>query len=128
HKGALVGLLLDMEIRRATGGRRSLDDLMRLLWERYGARDTGFPEDPREGIQALAEEAAGRSLEGFFDAYVRGTEELDYDGYLATVGLRLGRPREEPDAHPAHPAHPARASDAEVLEARLGVRTREESG
>ena len=37
-KGAVVGFLLDAEIRRATEGAKSLDDLMRLAFERYSAR------------------------------------------------------------------------------------------
>src|SRR5690606_13027450 len=39
HKGSLVALALDLEIRRATDGARSLDDVMRLLWERYGRHE-----------------------------------------------------------------------------------------
>lgn len=128
HKGALVGMLLDMEIRRSTGGECSLDDLMQLLWERYGSRDIGFPEDTRTGIQALAEEVSGTDLQGFFDAYLRGTAELDYDRCLAIVGLRLARQGEivPPTGPPG--ARSARASDAALLEARLGVRTRERDG
>ena len=34
-KGAVVGWLLDIEIRRASGDRRSLDAVMRLAYERY---------------------------------------------------------------------------------------------
>ncbi|NTU78187.1 MAG: M61 family metallopeptidase, partial [Chloroflexales bacterium] len=34
-KGSLVCMLLDMKIRAATGGARSLDDVMRLLFARY---------------------------------------------------------------------------------------------
>ena len=35
-KGSLVALCLDLLIRERTQGQRSLDDVMRLLWQRYG--------------------------------------------------------------------------------------------
>src|SRR5690606_32949346 len=35
-KGSLVALALDLTIRERSAGRRSLDDVMRLLWTRFG--------------------------------------------------------------------------------------------
>jgi predicted metalloprotease with PDZ domain len=45
-KGEVVAALLDLEIRRATDNARGLDDLMRLLWQRYGD-ESGVPCAPR---------------------------------------------------------------------------------
>ena len=90
QKGALVALLLDLRIRQATQNARSLDDVMRLLWERYGSRDEGFPEG---AVEALAAEVAGTELRGFFDDALRSTAELDYAGPLAAAGLELVPPR-----------------------------------
>ena len=85
-KGQLVALLLDLEIRRRTEGRRSLDDVMRRLYGEFGKRDRNFsPAD----FQRAAEAEAGGSLDKFFAAYVRGREELDFDAALDAVGLRL---------------------------------------
>ncbi len=86
EKGSLVALLLDLEIRRRSGGRRRLDDLMRLLWRRYGVHDRAFAE--RE-IQGLAEEVAGGPLAGFFADFVRGTVELPFEEAFAPVGVEL---------------------------------------
>jgi predicted metalloprotease with PDZ domain len=97
QKGALVALLLDLKIREATANARSLDDVMRLLWERYGAADTGFPPG---GVEAVAAEVAGTDLSGFFDAYLRSTRELDYAAHLAAAGLELVW------SHEARPAPP----------------------
>lgn len=83
-KGEIVAPLLDLEIRRATSDARSLDDVMRLLWKRYGD-GSGVPE---EGVEAAAAEVAGRELKGFFDRSIRSTEELDY-GPFTHVGLQL---------------------------------------
>ncbi len=84
-KGAVVAWLLDAEIRRVTGGKRSLDDLMRLLFMRH-AGERGYSE---EDVERAAAEVAGVSLDAFFDACVRGTGELDYAGVLGWLGLRF---------------------------------------
>lgn len=94
QKGALVALLLDLAIRGGTDNERSLDDVLRVLWERYGARDQGFPEG---AVEAVAEEVAGFSLRAFFDHAVRSTGELDYASTLGAAGLAL---------IPAHQAGP----------------------
>jgi predicted metalloprotease with PDZ domain len=84
-KGSIAALLLDLEIRRRSAGRRALDDAMRLLWQRYGREGHGYPD---AAVQPLVEEAAGVPLDDFFARAVRGRDELDLDGPLATVGLR----------------------------------------
>ncbi|HEX8150933.1 MAG TPA: PDZ domain-containing protein [Pyrinomonadaceae bacterium] len=85
-KGAIVGLLLDLEIRRRSDGARSLDDVMRALYTDFFKRNRNYtPED----FQRAAERAAGAGLEEFFRRYVRGREELDYNAALAWAGLRL---------------------------------------
>ncbi|HEX8351381.1 MAG TPA: PDZ domain-containing protein, partial [Pyrinomonadaceae bacterium] len=85
-KGAIVGLMLDLEIRRRSDGARSLDDVMRSLYGEFAKRGRNYtPEDFRRA----AERAAGGSLEEFFRRYVSGREELDYDAALASAGLRL---------------------------------------
>jgi len=73
-KGGLVSLMLDLTIRARSEHGRTLDDLMRLFWRRYGARGIGFPEGE---VQAICEEASGLKLRDFFDRYVRGTAELE---------------------------------------------------
>jgi predicted metalloprotease with PDZ domain len=87
-KGSLVGFVLDMEIRRRTGTRRSLDDVLRLLYRRYGAQGRGFSDS---AFQAAAEEIVGGSLGAFFARYVLGTAELPVDNALSVVGLELRR-------------------------------------
>ena len=87
-KGAILGLLLDLEIRRQSHGAKSLDDVMRYLYAEFYKRDRNYtPED----FQKACELMAGSSLEQFFARYVRGREELDYDAALAAVGLRLDK-------------------------------------
>ena len=96
-KGSILGLLLDLTIRDATDGAAGLDDVMRLLIERYYEQGRGYPED---GFQAAAEEVAGRSLDEFFARYVAGTDELPYAATLDVVGLEASQVPEA-DAPPA---------------------------
>lgn len=85
-KGAILGLLLDLEIRRRSSGAKSLDDVMRYLYREFYKKDRNYtPQD----FQRACEIMAGSSLEQFFASYVRGREELDYSGALAAAGLRL---------------------------------------
>jgi predicted metalloprotease with PDZ domain len=119
-KGELVCLLLDLTIRRATDDRRSLDDVLRLLWQRYG-NESGVPED---GVEAAAEEIAGTSLKDFFARTLRTTGELDYE-VLSHVGLEVKfRPRESPTDKGGTPPR----SRAEKIEGWLGIVPRASGG
>jgi predicted metalloprotease with PDZ domain len=93
-KGHVLGLLLDLEIRKSSNGAKSLDDVMRYLYAEFYKKNRNYtPED----FERAAERMAGRSLESFFQRYVRGREELDYNASLSAVGLRLG---DEPQSRP----------------------------
>ena len=85
-KGSLIGLCLDLMIRDRTHGRRSMDDVMRALWQRYGETGVGVPED---GVERVAEEVAGARMRNFFDRALRSTEELPLKSSLALVGITI---------------------------------------
>lgn len=123
QKGALVALLLDLEIRQRTEGARSLDDVMRILWERYGVRDVGFPEERERGIQAIVEEVAGGEMGEFFADYVAGTAEIDFDRLLSAAGLELREIAADLPRKPGAPGAPPAP-----YETRLGMRAREDGG
>lgn len=84
-KGPIVGFLLDAKIRRATGDKKSLDDVMRLAYRRY-ARERGFTA---EQFRATAEEVARVDLKEWFRKSISSTEELDYAEALDWYGLRF---------------------------------------
>ena len=85
-KGALLGLLLDLEIRKRSNGTKSLDDVMRYLYAEFFKKNRNYgPAD----FQKACELMAGGSLEEFFSKFVRGTAELDYNSALEAAGLRL---------------------------------------
>ena len=94
-KGETIGVVLDLLIRGKTGGRASLDDVMRRMYEEfyvkspnatYYLRGRGYaPED----FARVASEVAGEDLRDFFRRYVRGVETLPYEQAFAQVGLRF---------------------------------------
>ncbi|MGE5152446.1 MAG: M61 family metallopeptidase [Bdellovibrio bacteriovorus] len=85
-KGALVALALDLIIRRDTQGTRSLDDVLRALWDRHGRPGIGVEE---RGVERLAAEVTGLDLDAFFAQALDSTEDLDIHGLLATVGVEM---------------------------------------
>ena len=90
-KGSLVALALDLTIRQATHQQRSLDDVMRLLWERYG-RDfyQGNPIGLSEkGFPQLVHEATGVDVLDDINRWAYGRQDLPLKELLATQAIRL---------------------------------------
>jgi predicted metalloprotease with PDZ domain len=103
-KGLIVGFLLDAHIRHVTDDKKSLDDVMRLAYQRFGG-ERGFTADQ---FRATAESVAGVDLKAWFHKAIGSTEELDYTEALDWFGLSMSsewklEPR--PDATPAQRAH-----------------------
>lgn len=118
-KGEVVAALLDLEIRRATNDEKSLDDVMRLSWARYGD-GRGVPED---GVEAAAREVGGEGLSAFFDRAIRGTDELDFSVF-EHVGLTAKRRvRESPTDKGGTPPRPKEPAGSQ-LKGWLGVTVR----
>src|SRR5581483_10667403 len=107
-KGAVAAMLLDLEIRRRSLGERSLDDVIRALWRRYGLPNIGIAED---GVEDLVTEVAGGNWHAFFDEVVRGRAELPYEDALGVVGLEIEW-----------------KADSGAQEVWLGLRTRSDNG
>ena len=85
-KGDIVNMMLDITIRSSSGGTKSLDDVLRYLYNEFYKKNRNYtPAD----YQKTAEMMAGRSLEEFFSRYVRGTDEIDYNAIVQPIGLRL---------------------------------------
>lgn len=73
-KGAIVAMILDLEIRRNTGGTASLDTLMQVLWNEYGKKDKGYALDD---VIRESEKISGMSLEVYLQDYIRGVKPVE---------------------------------------------------
>jgi predicted metalloprotease with PDZ domain len=85
-KGSLVALMLDLYFRAHSGNSKSLDDVMRDLWETYGVRDVGFTE---EEFTDVLQEVGEVDLQSFLARFVDGVDELPLDHYLSFAGLAM---------------------------------------
>ncbi len=95
YKGIIVGLLLDLKIRRESEKSKSLDDVMRAMFHNYfsGQQESyylpgrGYSE---QDFEKMAEKLSGLKLDDFFDTALRSKGELDYS-LLNAAGLELER-------------------------------------
>ncbi|TVU54367.1 MAG: M61 family peptidase [Arthrospira sp. PLM2.Bin9] len=83
-KGELVSLMLELLIRNRHGNRRSLDDVMVLMWEKFGKSEKGYTAAE---LQSAIASVAEMDLDDFFNRYLHGTEELPLNDYLQPFGL-----------------------------------------
>jgi predicted metalloprotease with PDZ domain len=90
-KGSLAGLMLDVLIRDASDNKRSLDDVMRAVYQRTYKRGRGFTTADWWG--AVSEAANGKSFTAFNAKYIDGREPFPWDSLLPLVGLRLRQER-----------------------------------
>jgi predicted metalloprotease with PDZ domain len=85
-KGELVNFLLDLRIRKDSNGAKSLDDVMRYLYNEFAKKGKNYsPEDHKKASEMMA----GKPLDDFFKKYVSGREEIDYDEILNAFGLKV---------------------------------------
>lgn len=86
-KGALVALMLNLEIIKSTNANYSFDDVIKELYENY-KRDVrkGFTA---EQVKEIFERISGKNLDEFWNKYVCGTDELPLEEYLESAGLKM---------------------------------------
>ncbi len=84
-KGQILGMLLDLKIRKLTNNRRSLDDVMRFLNQWFAKWGKGYRDsDILRAVNAVT----NHDFRPFFERYVSGTVELPYTKILAYAGLK----------------------------------------
>jgi predicted metalloprotease with PDZ domain len=90
-KGALVSLALDLTLRRKSGGRYALDDVIRLMWQRYGRNFyRGAPQGIAEdALPTLIREATGIDVRAFLARYVEGRADPPLADLLSDHGITL---------------------------------------
>jgi predicted metalloprotease with PDZ domain len=84
--GAMLGAMLDLAIRHESGNRKSLDDVMRALYQKYYRhKKRGFTDGE---FRQESESAAGATLTEVFE-YASTTRDVDYAKYFAYAGLNV---------------------------------------
>ena len=94
-KGALLALGLDLQIRAFSKNKHSLDDLMRLLWQKHGITMNGIAE---EGMDDLLHELLGdgftKTWKEMKSKYIFGTEDIPIQKWISSK-LILAKPKSE---------------------------------
>ncbi|EQD37266.1 peptidase M61 domain-containing protein [mine drainage metagenome] len=87
-KGEILGFMINARITEHTKGQKTLDDVFRLLFDKYNRDGKGFTE--KDFLNAL-HEISGLDFTPFFSKYVRGVETIDFDTELKRIGYKIVR-------------------------------------
>jgi predicted metalloprotease with PDZ domain len=87
NKGELLGVTLDLALRDASQGQASLREVFQWMNQNYAKKGRFFPDS--DGVREAAEAVSHADLGWFFTKYVAGTEEIPWNDFFRSVGLRL---------------------------------------
>jgi len=87
NKGELLGVLLDLAVREASQGRASLREVLQWMNQNYARKGRFFNESA--GVREAAEAVSHADLAWFFAKYVARNEEIPWNDFFRTVGLRV---------------------------------------
>jgi predicted metalloprotease with PDZ domain len=87
NKGEMLGITLDLAVREASHGQASLREVFQWMNQNYAKKGRFFPDS--DGVREAAEAVTHADMGWFFAKYVAGTEEIPWNDFLRTVGLRL---------------------------------------
>jgi predicted metalloprotease with PDZ domain len=88
-KGAVLGMVLNIDIIDTTKGVASLDSVMRYLYtEHYKKLGRGLND---KELQSAFEIVANKNYDDFFGKYIYGTTPIPFEEYLNKAGLLLVR-------------------------------------
>jgi predicted metalloprotease with PDZ domain len=113
-KGAVVAALLDAQIRIKTGGQRSLDDVMRRLWQDH--LESGYTQADFNKIVA---DIAGAEVVSWLENCIHTTDELDYSPLFSAYGLQFKQPK---TPSPDEKQEVYFGADASVTDGRLMIK------
>lgn len=83
-QGEVLGSMLDLIIRDASNGNKTIDDVMRKMLERFSG-EKGFTS---KGIEQAVEDVCGCNVHQFFHDHVYGNKKIDFSKYIKLLGLQ----------------------------------------
>jgi predicted metalloprotease with PDZ domain len=97
NKGELLGVVLDLAVRDATHDHASLREVMQWMNQNYAKKGRFFADS--DGVREAAEAVSRADLAPFFAKYVAGTEEIPWNDFFRSVGLKVTQETNDvPDA------------------------------
>ncbi len=86
-KGAMIALIMDLDIIHSTKAKAGLDEVMKAMYDEYYVKKKRGYTDAE--FRAMAEKVAGHSFSNIYDDYVNGVKTIDYNKYLNYAGLTI---------------------------------------
>lgn len=87
NKGELLGIVLDLVVRDLSHGQASLREVLQWMNCNYAQKGRYF--DDSRGVRDAAEAVTHADLANFFQRYVAGTDEIPWNDFFRSVGLRV---------------------------------------
>lgn len=82
--GFFAGISQDMIIRSSTKNSKSMDDVVRALFEKYGGTNKQYT---LAELKQLMSDSSGKDQTVFFDTYISGSKKIPLDYYLNMGGF-----------------------------------------
>ena len=93
HKGAIAAQILDLHIQSKFNKTRSLDNVLQLLWQRFGKSENGTPllGYSIKDYKDICEEVAEENLDWYFEKCIFGKESLFdlLNNYLQLIDIQV---------------------------------------
>lgn len=87
NKGAVIAMLLDLQIIHHNKAAKSLDDVMKYMYdEYYKVKKRGYTDAE---FKAVLERYTGQDLTDFYKKYINGVDSIDYSHYLNYAGYKV---------------------------------------
>ena len=96
-KGEMLGLAMDLTLRKESAGKLGLADVHRVLWQKHRVDQGGYSE---ADVLAALQQISGRSWQDFWNRYVIGTEELPVLALLKDAGMLWVADKKPDDGRP----------------------------
>ena len=87
QKGSILAALLDVLIISNSEGENNLGDALKYLYDEYYLKSGKGITD--EDLKKALEKYARTNLDDFYEKYVYGTEEIDYENFFRNTGLKI---------------------------------------
>jgi predicted metalloprotease with PDZ domain len=97
NKGAVTAAMLDIRLLELSGGKRGLREVFLELLDEYG-KDKPFPED---GFFKIFVDMTYPEIEQFINDYIKGTQPLPVEEYMAKLGYSFIDERPAEDTQPS---------------------------
>ncbi|WP_457269139.1 M61 family metallopeptidase [Pedobacter sp. UYEF25] len=86
NKGEVIGIMMDLKIINATNGTKSLDDVMKAMYLQCKKLNRGYTDAE---FKAMVEKVSGENFTDFWNNYVYGVEDVDYNKYFGYAGVMI---------------------------------------